>query len=221
MPHQKVGAMLIHRFNHRVLPMLAAEESGGGGGEAEKPETPSDDLDKVEGLGDKGKEVIRKEREAAKAAADEAKAAKAERDALLKEKAEREAAESKAREEEAARKGEFETLAQKREAERDAAKAEAKTLADENTELKAAMAEGITSGWKDLPDEVRKIGEKQHAEDDVLGRFRFLNDPDTKALVAKLTGSTEGKAAHGRDPRATGSSKPELKSLISKAQYLG
>lgn len=209
--------MLTNRFNHRVLPMLAAEESGGGGGEAEKTESTSDDLDKVEGLGDKGKEAIRKEREAAKAAADEAKAAKAERDALLKEKAEREAAESKAREEEAARKGEFETLAQKREAERDEAKAELTRLTSEVDQFKAAMAEGIKSGWKDLPDEVRKIGEKQHAEDDVLGRFQFLNDPDTKALVAKLTGSTEGKAAHGRDPKATGTSKP-TNEAASKAQ---
>lgn len=213
--------MLTNRFNHRVLPMLAAEESGGGGGESEKAESTSDDLDKVEGLGDKGKEAIRKEREAAKAAADEAKAAKAERDALLKEKAEREAAESKAREEEAARKGEFETLAQKREAERDEAKTDVARLTSEMDQFKAAMAEGIKAGWKDLPEEVRKIGEKQHAEDDVLGRFQFLNDPDTKALVVKLTGSTEGKAAHGRDPKATGAAKPELKSLISKAQYLG
>jgi len=77
-----------------------------------------------------------------------------------KEKAEREAAEAKAREAEAAKKGEFEELATARERERDAAKAEAKTLAEENTELKAAMAEGITSGWKDLPEEVRKLGEK-------------------------------------------------------------
>lgn len=199
--------MLTNRFTSRVLPMLAAEDSAGGGGESETPVAAADDLDKVEGLGDQGKEAIRKEREAAKAAAQEAKAAKAERDALLKEKAEREAAEAKAREAEAAKKGEFEELATARERERDAAKAEAKTLAEENTALKAAMAEGITSGWKDLPEEVRKLGEKQHAEDDVLGRFAFLHDPDTKALVAKLTVSTEGKAAHGRDPRATGTSK--------------
>lgn len=199
--------MLTNRFNHRVLPMLAAEESGGGGGEAEKAESTSDDLDKVEGLGDKGKEAIRKEREAAKAAADEAKAAKAERDALLKEKAEREAAESKAREEEAARKGEFETLATTRERERDEAKADVTRLTSEVDQYKAAMASGIAAGWKELPDEVRKLGEKQHPESDVLGRFAFLHDPDTKALVAKLTVSTEGKAAHGRDPRATGSSR--------------
>ena len=211
--------MLTNRFTSRVLPMLAAEDSGGGGGEAETPAA-ADDLDKVEGLGDQGKEAIRKEREAAKAAAQEAKAAKAERDALLKEKAEREAAEAKAREEEAAKKGEFEELATARERERDAAKAEAKTLAEENTELKAAMAEGIKSGWKELPDVVRKVGEKQHPEDDVLGRFQFLNDPDIKAWVAQANGP-EGKAAHGRDPKATGAAKPELKSLISKAQYLG
>ncbi len=199
--------MLTNRFTSRVLPMLAAEDSAGGGGESETPVAAADDLDKVEGLGDQGKEAIRKEREAAKAAADEAKAAKAERDALLKEKAEREAAESKAREEEAARKGEFETLAQKREAERDEAKAELTRLTGEVDQFKAAMAEGIKSGWKDLPDEVRKLGEKYHAEDDVLGRFRFLNDPDTKALVARHAPDGQ-KAAHGRDPKATGTSKP-------------
>lgn len=202
--------MLTNRFNHRVLPMLAPEEGGGGGGSSESTtEATKEQKDEFDGLelGDKGKEAIKREREARKAAEDARKAADDELATLRKEKADREAAEQKRKEKEAAEAGKFEELATTRERERDEAKTEVTRLTSEVDQLKAAMASGIATGWKDLPEEVRKLGEKQHAEEDVLGRFRFLNDPDTKALVAKLTGSTEGKAAHGRDPRATGTSK--------------
>ncbi len=213
--------MLITRLNTRVLPMLSPDEGGGGGGSSEsatetaKPEQ-KDEFDGLD-LGDKGKEAIKREREARKAAEDARKTADDELATLRKEKADREAAEQKRKEKEAAEAGKFEELATTRERERDEAKTELTRLTSEVDQFKAAMTEGIKSGWKDLPDEVRKIGEKQHAEDDVLGRFQFLNDPDTKALVAKLTGSTEGKAAHGRDPKATGPSKP-TNEAASKAQ---
>jgi hypothetical protein len=185
--------------------MLSPEGDAPDGGNPDtKADDKSDDLDKIDGLGDKGKEAIRKEREAAKVARDEAKAMKDERDALQKEKTEREDAAAKAREDEAAKKGEFETLAQQRESERDAAKADAKTLKADNDALREAMKAGLEAGWKDLPESVRKLGEKQHPEDDVLGRWTFLHDPDTAALVKQLAGKEPPKRGNGGDPKPNG-----------------
>src|SRR5687768_15716468 len=82
-------------------PLLTPPDGEGGGaagegdpkaGDGEKKDDNAD-LEKIEGLGDKGKEAIKAERAAAKAAAEEARKAKEERDALLKEKTDREAAE--------------------------------------------------------------------------------------------------------------------------------
>lgn len=190
----------------RSLPMWSTEDpgGGGGGGEPQNPDGKGDDLDRIEGLGDKGKEAIRKERADAKAARDEAKTLKDERDALLKDKTDREEADAKAREDEAKQKGEFEKLATEREQERDAAKADAKTLKADNDALREAMKAGIEAGWKELPESVRKLGEKQHPEDDVLGRFQFLNDPDTAALVKQLTGKEPPKRGNGGDPKPSG-----------------
>lgn len=182
----------------------------GAGGETtasaatETQTTTTDDIDGIDGLGDKGKEAIRKERVAAKAATDALKETQKKLADLERDKADRETAEAKAKEAEAAKKGEFEELATKREQERDAAKADATRLTAENDQFRAAMATGVAAGWKDLPEEVRKVGEKQHPEDDVLGRWSFLHDPDTKALVAKLTDKSETKRGNGRDPRPTG-----------------
>lgn len=189
----------------RSFPMLSPDGEGGGGGTSDttgdqKPEATGDDLDKIEGLGDKGKEAIRKEREAAKAAADEAKAAKAERDALLKKETEREAAESKAREEEAARKGEFEKLANERQTALDAAKAEAKSLKADNDALRGAISGFLDAEWKALPAEVKDayLG----ADDDPLAKLQFL--PKGKALAEKLTGKEAPKRGLGGDPKPSG-----------------
>lgn len=152
-------------------------------------------------------------------AADLRKSIKAELDA------ERTAAEESARKkkeiDDAAAKGEFETAKQQLEADLTTAKTEATTLKGENDQLKEAMKAGLEAGWKDLPEEVRKLGEKQHADDDVLGRWTFLHDPDTKALVAKLTDKGERKAGNGYSPKSNGTGTPEIKSLIPKQGFLG
>jgi hypothetical protein len=133
-----------------------------------------------------------------------------ERDALLKEKEARETAEQKRKEREAAEAGKFEELAATRERERDEAKSEAISLKAENDQLREAMKAGIETGWKALPDSVRKLGEKQHPEDDprgILGRWQFLHDPDTIALVAELTVKGEAIRGNGRDPKLSGTAK--------------
>ncbi|MCA9878212.1 MAG: hypothetical protein KC442_10540 [Thermomicrobiales bacterium] len=183
-------------------PFLSADGENGGGGapEGTKPDGAGDDLDKIEGLGDKGKEAIRREREAAKAAADRAKAAEARLDALQKEKSEREAAEAKAREDEAAKKGEFEKLAADREAERDAAKADVKSLQADNDALREAINGFLDAEWQALPAEVRDayLG----ADDDPLAKLRYL--PKGKALAEKLAGKEPAKRGAGADPKPNG-----------------
>ena len=170
---------------------------------AEKSEETKDDLDGIEGIGDKGKDAIRKEREAAKAAREEAKAAKEERDALKAEKEKREAEEAAAKEKEAAAKGEWEALAVKREGELKTAKDEAAALKGENDQLKTAIGAVLDAEWKDLPSEVRDayLG----AEDDPLAKLAFL--PKGKALAAKLAGATETRRGNGRDPISAGGGK--------------
>lgn len=214
----------------RDFPLFAPDgKEGGSVGEGdpkagtEGKEGKQENKDEFEGLelGDKGKAAIKAEREARKAAEDARKASDDELATLRKEKSEREAAETKRKEDEAKQKGEFEKLATDREKERDEAKAEVTRLTGEVDQLKAAMAEGIKAGWKELPEEVRKLGEKQHAEDDVLRRFQFLNDPDTKALVTKLTDKADPKRGNGQDPKSSAHGKTELTSLIGKASFLG
>jgi hypothetical protein len=192
----------------RHLPMLLPDSDGSAGAQSEsKPadvkqdDNKADDLDTIKDLGDAGKEAIRKERAAAKAAVDRAKAAEEERDALKAEKADREAAATKAQEEEAAKKGEFEALAKKREQERDAAKSEATSLKAENDQLRTAIAAVIDAEWKDLPKEVQDayMGE----DDDPIAKLAFL--PKGKALAVKLAGKTETKVGNGRDPKSTNS----------------
>lgn len=144
--------MRLSRLEHTLLmagrgPFLSADGENGGGGapEGTKPDGAGDDLDKIEGLGDKGKEAIRREREAA---------------------------EAKAREDEAAKKGEFEKLAADREAERDAAKADVKSLQADNDALREAINGFLDAEWQALPAEVRDayLG----ADDDPLAKLRYL-----------------------------------------------
>lgn len=182
------------------------DDSGGGKtdddkGDTSKEEKKDDDLDQIEGLGDKGKAALKIERDARKAAEDREKSIQAERDALLTKERDREDADRKKREKEAADAGKFEELAATRETERDAAVARAETAEAENKKLRDTIKAGVDDDWKKLPDEIRKIGEKSHPEDDVLGRYAFITDPDTKALVAKLAGdSTEQRRGNGPVP---------------------
>lgn len=180
--------------------------AGAAGSESQASGTEAQGQQANQGGGEKGddKEALKRMGEQRDAARAEAKKIQDERDALLKEKQEREAAEAKAKEEDAAKRGEFEALAKKREEERDAAKADVARLTADNDQYRAAMAEGIEAGWKALPEAVRKLGEKQHAEDDVLGRFRFLHDPDTTALVKQLTEKVGTTRGNGHDPKVSG-----------------
>jgi hypothetical protein len=177
------------------------------------------DPEDVSGL----KSAVAKEREARKLAAADAKKAKEERDALLAEKAERETAEAKAAEEAAAKKGEFEALAKKREGERDAAKQEAASLQATLDQYQTALETGLADAWTKLPESVRKLGERLHEENDVLGRFTFLHDPDTQSLVKELSDKAETDRGNGPNPKPGGngarSVEDEAKALNQSGNY--
>ena len=175
-----------------------------------------DDLDGIEGLGDKGKEAIRKERAAAKAAADALKDVQKQLADLQKENSERESAEQARKDKEAADAGKWEELATKREGELKSAKDEATTLKGENDQLRTAITAVLDSEWKALPKEVQEayLG----AEDDPLARLAFL--PKGKALAEKLA-EKDTKRGNGYSPKGGGDGKPELKSLVSKQTFLG
>lgn len=195
-------------WRDRTFPLFATDGAGGGAGGGDKSESKpdtddsKDDLDAIEGLGDKGKDAIRREREARAVAVDEAKKAKKERDALLKEKQERESAEQDAKDDDAAKRGEFEDLAKKRERERDTARTEAASLKADNDQLREAINSVLEAEWKALPPEVTDafLGD----DDDALGKLLFL--PKGKALAIKLAEKADPARGNGQDPRSRGAS---------------
>ncbi|MGE0541222.1 MAG: hypothetical protein AB7R89_13695 [Dehalococcoidia bacterium] len=214
--------MRLSRLERSLLlagrgPFLSPDGDAGGGDGSTDTRASSSDTggtsgpDTKDGDGSDGKIEFTKEQQdhigkllskERKAAADKARAdAKAEADAAAEQaRKDKEAADLKA-------KGDFEQVETTLKADLKTAQDEATALKGEVDQLRAAMAEGIAVGWKDLPEEVRKVGEKQHAEDDVLGRWTFLNDPDTKALVAKLTDKAERKSGNGYSPKSSGDGK--------------
>jgi hypothetical protein len=169
--------------------------------EGATPEEPTDpkpagDENPPDDLGDKGKDAIRKEREARKAAEDRAKEAEAKL-------AEIDAEQAKRSEDEAKAKGEFEQLANKRAEALDKAKTDIKTLADERDALaervaayeardRAAIAEGV----KDLPDDVKAFDPGDDAPLDT--RWTWFSK--AQAIAAKRT--TDPARGNGRSPEA-------------------
>lgn len=135
-------SLMLGRFGPRLLPET---DGGGSGGSSEgtsgkatedtsgakSDDDSSDDLAGIEGLGDAGREAIRRERAAAKAAEDRAKDAAKKLAALEKKVADTEAEEAKKR-------GDFEKLAQDRQARIEELEHELKTR--DQAELKRKIA---------------------------------------------------------------------------------
>lgn len=141
--------------------------------------------------------LLSKER---KAAADKARAdAKAEADAAA------EQARKDKEAEDAKKAGDFEKVESTLKADLDAARTEATSLKGENDQLREAMKAGVDAQWKDLPPALQLAG-KVIAEDDVLGRWNFLNDPDVVKQVKDAEANAGPKAPHNRDPKANGTS---------------
>lgn len=182
--------MRLHDVLLLGLPMLDAEDKGGSGGteksegktETDPPKDESKDTSQDTSADDARVKELRRR----------ANTLQSERDEMAKRLDALEKADKKRREDEAAEAGKFEELAQTREQERDSAIQERDALKAENLKLRDTLKAGVEEDWKALPEEVRKVGEKSYPEDDVMGRYSFLTDPDTKALVAKIAGNGDG-----------------------------
>jgi hypothetical protein len=145
-------------------------------------------------LGDAGKEALRKEREARKAA-------EKERDELKRLQDEAAAAKAKAEEEQATKNGEFERLATERQAKLDKAKTDFDALKADRDDLAAKVQQyeardkkAITDGLVDLPDDLRQFDPGQDAP--LAQRMDWFTK--AQAIAAKRT--TDPQRGNGRSP---------------------
>lgn len=154
------------------------------------------DIDKIEGLGDAGKEALKKERQArrdadkaAKDAADQLKSLGDQVKALTDDKARRDAEAATQAERDREAKGEFESLAKTREQERDQAKADLAALQKDFDALRTASLGMYKSEFDTLPAEVKDL--YTGAEDDPVALMTFL--PKAKTAAEKITAAAKSQ----------------------------
>jgi hypothetical protein len=154
-----------------------------------------------------------------KAAQNAREATKAEADRKAEEERQRKA------QEDLKAKGEFEALERELRASIDQTAAERDELREEVTELRAAMKSGLDAQWKALPPFIRKHGESFFGEDDVLGRWGYVNAPATQELITQLAdGDRERERGSGGLPRPKGgdgtpSIEDEKRALAARGGY--
>lgn len=186
-------------------------EQGAAGAESTETKTDTTARDAESGEQDGGSEKVtftaEQQREMGRLLARERKAAadKARADA----KAEADAAADQARKdkeaEDAKKAGDFEKVESTLKADLQTANDEKAALQAQVDQYQAAVDAVLKADWDALADDVKEYFPGD--EDDTLAKVNWL--PKGKALQAKLhPDKTDPKAAHGRDPRATGTSKP-------------
>ena len=195
-------------YEGRHFPLLAPDDGTGGGGAPADPPENDDDLEDLEGVGASGKDAIKKERAAARAALTARKAAEKERDTLLAEKTQREADDKKRQEDEAKTQGQFEKLAEDRGAELAAAKAENETLKKRLADVEEVVKTIVDEDWKTLPKEVADVYTGE--DTDVVAKLKWL--PKGKALADRIDGE---KRVHGNGPGPKSTGKTDLPSVES------
>jgi chromosome segregation ATPase len=158
--------------------------------------TESTETTQTDQLGDAGKEAIRKEREARKAA-------EKERDELKRLQDEAAAAKAKAEEVQATKNGEFERLATERQAKLDKAKTDFDALKADRDDLAAKVQQyedrdrkAITDGVSDLPEDLRAFDPGQDAP--LAQRMDWFTK--AQAIAAKRT--TDPIRGNGRSPES-------------------
>jgi hypothetical protein len=177
--------------------------------EEAKAKAEQDDLDKL-GVGDKGKEAIRREREARKVEEDARKAAEAELAKFRTAEQEREAARKKAEEDEAIKRGEFEKLANERATAIESLTGERDGYKTKVDRYAAIAAKQVEERLKALPDEAKEDFPK---DADALDQLAWV---DARAqLVAKLTPQTGAGVRLPITPQANDQGANQVKSLIS------
>ena len=188
--------------------------------DAENPKPDADPTDDIPAdVGDKGKEAIRKEREARKAEKARADAADAELAKFRAEKAEADAAKAKADEEEATKKGEFEKLANERAEKLTAATADLKAKDERIAAYEAALKPLVES----LKESVGKDGAEwldgfpEQAEP--LDQMTWLND--RAAFKAKVSPADPTKPKFPATPRPNANGQPNIISPIPASRIGG
>lgn len=209
--------MLLTGSRSRFLldPRLLAPDGSSGGS------LPADDsdIDKMDDLGDAGKDALKKERQARR---DAAKAEKEAKDqlktlsdqvkTLTDEKAKRDADAAAQAESDREKKGEFESLAKDRERERDQAKEDLKKVQADFDALKSASLGMYKSDFDTLPQEVKDMF--TGAEDDPVALMAFL--PKAKKAAEKF-GTGEQKKTE--DPIGGGNpANPESKPTTTQTK---
>lgn len=163
----------------------------------------ADDAD-IPGLGDAGKEAIRREREARDAAVAARKAAEKRATELEKQVNETAEAKRKADEAEAAKRGEFEKIANDRAEQVKAVEAERDDFKARYERAITIVTPGVDADWKALPKEVTELYEG--ADDDVLAKAAHLHR--TKGLVKRLSEASPNRG-NGPDPKPNGAAQPD------------
>lgn len=174
------------------------------------------DLDQLAGLGDKGKETIRKEREARRIADEQRIAAEKELIALRKADADRKKAEEEAAETKAVEERKFAELAEKRGNDLKAVTGERDALQERVTTYEALIKPIVTERLDALKAASATVAEGFPTDADVLTQLAWLDDPRTKALIAQGTAKVESYTRHVNTPNPHQiDQRPKVTSLVN------
>lgn len=214
---------LMFRFLLALLPfVLNTNGEDATDGDDESPNDDGDDRDDVAGdeLGEKGKAALKAERDARRKAEADAKALKERLDKI-------EADARKEADEKAKKQGEWQELAEKRDA--DLTEATSK-LTNATTELESlrtyvtadveAVAKTVRDAAKDVP--AAKILMEFHPGDDASTADLITWTKRAKAQLPELTATESKRPGNGPNPNPSdGNDDAEVESPISKRQILG
>jgi hypothetical protein len=116
-------------------------------------------------------------------------------------------------------KGQFEQVETTLRTDLKTAQDEATVLKAENDQLRAAMKTGVEAQWKDLPAALQIAG-KFLAEDDVLGRWTYLNDADVQKQI-KDAQKGDPATGNGRNPKGgANDGKPDVSKITEELRAL-
>jgi seryl-tRNA synthetase len=192
------------------------QDKGGEKGESESKPDANEENDpdlNVEGLGDKGKETIRKirgERDAEKQKA--ADLDKQVRD-LTKKVNDLTKKEKDEADEEAKQQGKFEELANKRKTELDTANSTIESLEERVKQVEGVLDKVLEDQWKELPKEVADAYPGD--DEDGVKKLEWLPKARKLAEALKGSGSGERRAGHGADPNPSATDRQKLDDEIA------
>jgi hypothetical protein len=135
-----------------------------------------------------------------------------------KRREDQEAADKKKRDDQAAKdRGDFEVVETGLRTDLQKAQDDLKAANDALDRMKEIMKASVDAGWKELPDHVRTLGEKQHGDDDIVGRYEYLNDPTVQEIVKSLSGDKKEapKGPRKDPPKAPSGETPSIEDTVN------